>query len=45
MGQPLSVVSSAVALIENTPQGENEWQSKDGASRLIAWTTTTLAPG
>src|SRR5262245_12828363 len=44
-GQLLSVFFPSVPALENTQQGENDWPTKDGVSRLIAWSTTTLAPG
>src|SRR5215470_7649546 len=30
--------------VEDTPEAENYWRSKDGTVRLIAWSKTTLTP-
>src|SRR5262245_37955662 len=44
-GQLLNALFPSAPPLENMQQGENDWPTKDGGSRFIAWTGTTLAPG
>jgi len=44
-GQLLNALFPSAPPLENMQQGENDWPTKDGGWRFIAWTATTLAPG
>ena len=43
-GQTLSSFFVSAAPWQDMPEAENYWRAKDGTTRLIAWSKTTLAP-